>query len=132
MTAKSIRFQLRKPWKQNDLIGSDFPIVEWDLTLPEHAESKSSASPTFLRVGDSETVSFSGTDWSKCNTTTIPITYDGVANLAGTINQQSKALDVLVPTSITVHAGHKEMTASCTSSDNKKIQVKLSIDVLKE
>lgn len=134
VTAKSIRFQLLKPWTKKDIIVSDFPIVEWDLTLPKDTESKSAASPTFLRVGDSQTVSFSGTDWSKCNTATIPISYDGVPNLIGTINQQTKALDVLMPTYITGHAGHKEMTASCTSSDNnnKKIQVKLSIDVLKE
>jgi hypothetical protein len=127
--AKSVRIQLTKPWGPHDVIIPG-PVVEWDLTLPKDTESKSTVAPTFLRVGDSQIVTFTGTDWSKC-TEPIAVTFDGVQKLTTTFKSDSKSLEVLVPTYITSNPGHKEFAASCIEGA-KSNSVKLSIDVLKE
>jgi len=128
--AKSVRIQLWNPVLYHDSHDSGAE-VEWDLALPKDEEAKAVASPSFMRVGDSQTVSFSGTDWSKC-VGAVSISFDGVQKFTGTLNQQTKALDILIPTYVTGFAGHKELTATCTGSDGKPINTKLAVDVLKQ
>src|ERR1700677_63982 len=56
-TLTNIRLHLETPSKYNgqEKDSNARPIVEWDLAIPKVEESKSTASPAFLRVGDSQT-----------------------------------------------------------------------------
>jgi hypothetical protein len=104
--AKAMRFRLSSsPYGYAD------QSVEWDLPIPKADSTKIVASPDFLRVGDSGTVSFSGRDFSTFSTKTDTVKFeDQPAALSAKYNVDSKSLEVIVTTKVTGQAGHKELT----------------------
>jgi hypothetical protein len=121
--AKAIRFRLsgmRSPLQ---------PLVEWDLPLPKSEEAKAVASPGFLRVGDSQTVSFSGVDLSAASA--IDVKFEKVL-LEKNYKPATKTLDVVVTTDITQKAGRKELSLTVTKPDGTTATQKLAVDVVKQ
>ena len=105
--------------------------VEWSLSIPKAETTPITPSPSYLFVGDSRTVSFSGGE--LCTTTKdYSATFEGVA-LKPTPTCNGTSLSVAVTTAITKLPGTKELTLSTSgipvTSGGKPI--KLSFDVLK-
>jgi len=121
--AKAVRFRLSgSPYGYPD------QNAEWELPIPKADSTKIVASPAFLRVGDSETVSFSGRDFSTFSAKTDSVKFeDQAVALAAKYNPDSKSLEVIISTKVTSQAGHKELTLTM---GGKAYQ--LSIDVFKQ
>jgi hypothetical protein len=131
--AKAVRFLLY--WDRVDLPGgahTNDPAnsVEWSLNIPKTESSPITPSPSFLLVGDSRTVSFSGGE--LCATTKDYTTaFETVALPKPSCN--GTTLAVTVTTAVTKLPGHKELTlnagGAAVTSGGKPVT--LPIDVLK-
>jgi hypothetical protein len=121
--AKTIRFRL------SDSQSPALPRVEWDLPLPKSEEAKPAPSPAFLRVGDSQTVSFSGVDLSTASG--IDVKFEKLT-LEKSYKPATKTLEVVVTTDVTQKAGRKELTLTVTKQDGTTATQKLPVDVVKQ
>jgi hypothetical protein len=121
--AKTIRFRL------SDSQSPALPRVEWDLPLPKSEEAKPEPSPGFLRVGDSQTVSFSGVDLSTASG--IDVKFEKLT-LEKSYKPATKTLEVVVTTDVTQKAGRKELTLTVTKQDGTTATQKLPVDVVKQ
>lgn len=101
--------------------------VSWDLALsaPEQG-AKPAPSPSFLYRGDSQTVTFTGTDFS----TVVDVKFEN-AVLSLPTPPSAKKLDVQIPVAVTSVPGHKELVADTVDKNGKKGTIVLSIDVLR-
>lgn len=99
--------------------------VAWDLSVsaPEQA-AKPSPSPSFVYRGDSQTVTFTGVDFSSV----VDVKFEStVLTLASP--PTAKKLEVQIPVSVTTIPGHKELVADTLDKSGKKGTIVLSIDV---
>ncbi len=119
--AKTIRLRLSA-----DRSGDAATSVEWDLPVPEGSKEKATTSPTYLHVGDSETVSFGGGDYSAFSSQTDTVKFED-QSLTATYNGKSKTLDVFLSSKVTAIAGHKELIVTMKG----KKPLSLSIDVFR-
>jgi hypothetical protein len=125
--AKTVRFQVR--WAKD----SPSSAVEWALTLPSTTPSRAAASPSFLRIGDSQTVSFTG--GSLCpmkNAYTVWFEKTQLPN--PTCSTDNTSLQVVVPTAVTKLIGHKELALKDFAGNpvQPAAAATLTIDVVKQ
>jgi hypothetical protein len=124
--AKSIRLQVQ--WQSDDPAST----VEWALAVPKAEVSKPVASPAFLRVGDSEKVSFSGGDLCQA-TKQYSVTFEAT-KLDAVCSADNTSLDVTVTTVVTKLFGHKELVLIPVGVPVKagSPPITLPIDVLRQ
>ena len=121
--AKTVRFLVQ--WEKDD------PGNTVELAIaPKTDASKPVPTPAFLRVGDSQRVSFTGGDLCP-STKTYIVTFEG-SPLVTACNGSS--LDVLITSSVTKLYGHKEfsLTAGGAAIQAAGSPVSLAIDVLRQ
>jgi len=126
--AKNIRFQIiyDPPKAANDLNSNLRSRVEWSLALPKTDKLDPVATPAFLRVGDSQKVSFRDSSLMGYDTVTFEGTkIDGVTYDVGT-----SSLVIPVTSVVTKLYGRKEFIA--TSKDGSKKPRQLWIDVVRQ
>jgi len=133
--SKTVRFQLE--WERNNPTSK----VEWALTIPKDidAASKPTPSPAFLRVGDSQKVSFTGGSLCQSSPPAIEnytVLFQGAALAATCKNpgSSSASLEVTVSTVVTTLFGRKEFTVTAVNGVAlpAEKQVTLPIDVLRQ
>jgi hypothetical protein len=126
-TVKSVQFELQTA--KDKLADS----VLWNLTLPATAAAaKVTASPTFLKQGDSQKVSFSGVvlkglaDKGKAT-----VKFEACDLSSGSVyHANSNSLDVIITTCVTSKMGHKEISA--TNPNSTADAVTLTIDIVRQ
>jgi len=130
-SAKLIRFQL---YDHSDPDKIDEYSVEWDLPVPKPEKTPSvTATPAFLRVSDSASVSFQGDKISTVDDQTVMFDSSIHVNAkldADPTTPNSMILTVYIPTAVTKTPGHKELTVNIKGSSPTKT-LQLPIDVYK-
>jgi hypothetical protein len=124
--SKAVRF--RTEWAKDDPSSR----VEWALAVPKNEASKPAPSPSFLRVGDSQKVSFTGGD--LCQTTkNYTVTFENTP-LTAICNDENSSLDVFITTAVTRLFGHKELILNAVGVPIKPgtSPPTLPIDVLRQ
>ncbi len=130
--AKMIRFQLYGQSQPDKTI--DEYSVEWDLPVPKPEKTPSvTATPAFLRVSDSASVTFQGDKISTVDDQTVM--FDGSLHVNAKLDTDpttptSMTLTVYIPTAVTKTPGHKELTVNIKGSSPTKT-LQLPIDVYK-
>jgi len=109
---------------------SQEPPMVWDLTLPGQTDKTSiTASPAFLHSGDSQTITYTGSDFSAVNS----VKFEGSSSLTFKVSAADpKSMDVFVPTAVTKEPGHKELIATTKDKKGKTSQIVLPLDVFKQ
>jgi hypothetical protein len=110
-------------------LSREAPIV-WDLTLPGQAEKTSiAAAPSFLHSGDSQTITYTGIDFS----TVSSVKFENATPLTFKVSATDpKSMNVFVPTAVTKEPGHKELIAATKDKKGKAGQIVLPLDVFKQ
>jgi hypothetical protein len=110
-------------------LSREAPIV-WDLTLPGQADKTPiTATPSFLHSGDSQTITYTGSDFSAVTS----VKFENSVSLTFKLSlDDPKSMDVFVPTAVTKEPGHKELIATAKDKKGKTSQIVLPLDVFKQ
>lgn len=115
--AKSISFQLAGSSKLETLLP-----VEWVVPLPKtEVVGTPGPTPSYLRVGDSVTVSFPGANLAQVDA----VTFDRKIALVKNYNSDKAALEIVVTTDVTNLPGRKELTASVNGKSIAGLQIEV-------
>jgi hypothetical protein len=126
--AKAVRLQVE--WAKDDPTS----IVEWSLALPSNTPSKPAPSPSFLRIGDSQTVSFSAGNLCPMKNV-YTAWFENTKLQSPTCSKDNTSFQVVITTDVTKLIGHKELVLKDSAGNPVQsggTSLTLPIDVVKQ
>lgn len=99
-------------------------VVTWDLDLPQEKTSAITSNPSILHKGDSQTVTFSGADFSKVTS----LQFENITLKPDKADDSS--IKFVIPSVITSRTGIKQFVAQTTDIKGKPKQILLKIEVV--